>query len=157
MPLQFHPEDRGENLNPVYLREDAATFTPKPSNSLGTVEVWGTHDYDPSFDAFAGSMRMMKTQFLYNQTKSIKETPEQQFVTTLMNRKKSLIKSQSAARKHLLDCDFVLRVSLQRWPDKDKGEFGYHEITPSVWRRVVVSGGLNLRSLHDRVLGPAMG
>jgi hypothetical protein len=70
-----------------------------------------------------------------------------------MKRKENLLLENLESRKPFFRCDYTLRIEMVH---HENG--GLRPLTPvAVWRKVVVSGGITLRQLHDRVLGPAMG
>mmetsp|Transcript_21977 Transcript_21977/g.36662 ORF Transcript_21977/g.36662 Transcript_21977/m.36662 type:complete len:509 (-) Transcript_21977:60-1586(-) len=153
--IVFHPSDSGTGLNPLYLRENPHSFEPQKYERTGVVEAWGTKEQNENTGIMGNmgtTMRKMQAQQIYRNT----ETPEQQFVGILKKRKQKKLTQEKADRTPLYLCDFVLRIALVRLPEDNEPD-GYQELQPSVWRRVQVAGGISLRTLHDRVIGPAMG
>lgn len=162
LPVRIHPSDSRRGLNPVFYEENPWTYKPKPNPSTGVIEVWGTlNGYDDPVSEIGGMMmRQMETQSLYsfNSDPFWKNlgTPEKQWVKAMKQRKIESLQQSLPQCMRDFTRDVVLRISLVRYPYSDE-QPRYHELSPSVWRRVVVSGGMVLRSFHDRVIGPAMG
>ena len=144
--LRLHPEDMGRGLRRVF-RQNPRTFEPVLHEPTGTATMWGLPDEDDEGGGMATMMRRMSTQFLYMD----RETPEQQFVNVLVERKRgALARGRDEAAQGR---DLVVRVALAEFWRRSS----FEELAPSVWRRLRVSGALNLAQLHDRVLGAAMG
>ena len=144
--LDLHPEDMGRGLRRVF-RQNPHAFEPVVHEPTGTATMWGLPDEDDEGGGMATMMRRMSTQFLYVD----RETPEQQFVNVLVERKRgALARGRDEAAQGR---DLVVRVALAEFWRRSS----FEELAPSVWRRLRVSGALNLAQLHDRVLGPAMG
>ncbi|KAH8074064.1 hypothetical protein JL721_2624 [Aureococcus anophagefferens] len=136
----------GRGLRRVF-RQNPHTFEPVVHEPTGTATMWGLPDEDDEGGGMATMMRRMSTQFLYMD----RETPEQQFVNVLVERKRgALARGRDEAAQGR---DLVVRVALAEFWRRSS----FEELAPSVWRRLRVSGALNLQQLHDRVLGPAMG
>ena len=154
----IHPSDSKSGLNPLIYEQDPTTFEPKANPATGVVEVWGTaNGWDAGMAKF---MRLLEIQALYTKNSrggwKALGTPEEQWVHAMKVRKTKALWDEKPQCFTNFERDYVMRVYLVRWPRV--GEYArYHELSPSVWRRVVVSGGVTLRYLHDRVLGPAMG
>lgn len=143
--VKLHDKDTGAGLRDVFLEEDPRTFRPVARAPSGAVAFWGLPEQDMGME---GMMRQMQTQFFY----FTQETPEQQFVNVLVERKRAaLAASRDAAAQGR---DLVVRVALAEHPRWGKD---FEELDPPVWRRLRVSGRTNLRVLHDRILGPVVG
>lgn len=63
---------------------------------------------------------------------------EEQFVEVLMQRKEAALAAELAAVSPLFKCDLVIDIELR-------------DVTPRVWRRFKVSGGMTLATLQDKV------
>ena len=144
--VTLHPQDTGAGLRRCFLT-DPRTFVPVLDERTQTATMWGLPEEDEGGGIPASMMRRMTTQSIYFREKS----PEQQFVEVLKDRKRAALAARRDEAAQGLD--LIVRVAL--------AEFGRHrsfeELDPSVWRRVRLSGATNLQTLHDRVLGPAMG
>jgi hypothetical protein len=80
---------------------------------------------------------------------------KRQYVDLLKLKKLSLLESSRNSRSSLFKCDFTLLVELVNLNDDIPGLSPLKPVP--IWRRIVVSGGMNLAQLHDRVLAPAVG
>ena len=63
---------------------------------------------------------------------------EEQFVEVLMQRKEAALAAELASVSPLFTCDLVIDIELR-------------DVTPRVWRRFKVSGGMTLATLQDKV------
>ena len=72
------------------------------------------------------------------------DPPPKRFVKKLIEHKKEKLATARPSVEHLFKRDFIIKVHLEG-------------ITPEIWRRIRVSGGISLHVLHDKVLGPAIG
>ncbi|KAK9802771.1 hypothetical protein WJX73_000857 [Symbiochloris irregularis] len=118
---------------------------PNPIAGCDHLGLWGVfteHD-----DQMSVMQRQMSTQQLYGyfgRKSGYDETPEEQFVGLLIKRKQRLLKQNLPNTEHLFRQDMILDIELEN-------------VNPRTWRRFQVSGGITLKTLHDKVLGPLMG
>ncbi|PPQ73854.1 hypothetical protein CVT24_012244 [Panaeolus cyanescens] len=157
--VKFAPGDKGEHLPDAFF-EDPRTFQPKPG-MLGQIHCWGIFPYDipeklpsgrpipedaknwPDFDGLMSMLRQMNHQMRYTRIPS----PEKQFMSVLLDRKKKQLKNLDL--KGLEKCDVICKITLSGVPDS-KGE-------PRIWRRFKVSAGISIQALQDKVIAPLMG
>jgi hypothetical protein len=150
--LRLHPQDCDQNL-PAFVRVNPDTFlTPADLQSGGCRHTWGIDTDEFDGNPFQAMQRKMSTQFLYFDSKT---RPEMQYIAYLMERKKASLAASKARTAPLLEQDYCLKVELIVI---DYPERNMKPLAPvPVWRTVMVSGGITLCQLHDRVIAPAMG
>ena len=173
--LKLHPSDDGEGLNPVYLT-NPYDYHPEANPEFGVVEAWGTFGPSPDNarsrwptnekDARAEQRRMMQSQMWYHSLiGGGQKSPEAQWTGVRIADKRVAI----AATRELSELlpangwlpngrslEFKLRVAIVKMPELAQIG-GFIELSPSIWRRLLVHGRTSLRALHDSVLGPALG
>ena len=179
--LKLHPSDDGEGLNPVYFT-NPYDFHPEANPEFGVVEAWGTFGPSPDNarsrwptnekDARAEQKRMLQSQMWYHpMVGGRQKSPEAQWTGVRISEKRVAI----AATRELSDIadmlpadvashlapngrslEFKLRVAIVKMPELAQIG-GFIELSPSIWRRLLVHGRTSLRALHDSVLGPALG
>ena len=114
--LELHPEDTGQGLKRVFKTQNPYTFEPVLHEPTGTATMWGLPDEDDEDAGMAHMMRRMSTQFLYMG----RETPEQQFVGVLVERKRAALARGRDEEKE--SRDLVVRVALAEfWPGSEQG------------------------------------
>eukprot|EP00123_Amoebidium_parasiticum_P012496 comp21397_c0_seq1/m.29457 comp21397_c0_seq1/g.29457 ORF comp21397_c0_seq1/g.29457 comp21397_c0_seq1/m.29457 type:complete len:717 (-) comp21397_c0_seq1:172-2322(-) len=134
--VTMDPRDDGIGLLPIFY-SDPKHFVPQKNTSTGCfLDGWGITyqqgDRDPMLTARKAANK------LYTNI----PTPERQFVSVLMEKKRAKLEAQAPVTDQLKYCDFTIRITL---------------LDTQVWREVCVSGGVILSVLHDKVLVPAMG
>ncbi|KAK9828603.1 hypothetical protein WJX72_000990 [[Myrmecia] bisecta] len=144
--VKIHPQDDIRTIDPIVLA-DPKEHVAKPDPTIGKKEYWGVYGEEeftrPGIPL--ATMRRMKTQMLYGRSDpNYPESPENQFVTALMERKTQQLAAQREHVKHLFGCDFILEIEL-------------HTLKPRIWRRFRVSGAITLNALQDKVISPIMG
>ncbi|KAF7302904.1 MYND-type domain-containing protein [Mycena kentingensis (nom. inval.)] len=144
--------DDGAGLLPAFFQHpDSYT---KHVGGGGRIRSWGLYPYvfeDGDEDGYEDvayqdiMMRKMKTQMIYGFGGPTR--PEDQFLNAVMARKKTELKQ--AELGDLTRRDYVLRIHMPyiKTPDGED----------RIWRRFVVSGGMSLGVLHDKVVAPLMG
>ncbi|EEB95042.1 hypothetical protein MPER_06050, partial [Moniliophthora perniciosa FA553] len=138
--IKLLPGDSGEGLPDVFF-EDPYAFQPKP-DLRGEANGMDRHGF---IGCRWNITRMMQQGRYY--LSELKNTPEEQFIKVLIERK----------RQNLLDVnlgdlpkqDVILRVYICDIHDTQ----GHHRI----WRRIRVSAGLKIGVFQDKILCPVMG
>jgi len=87
--------------------------------------------------------------------KARRPSSQKQYIELLKTKKMAALTSLRQRSEPLFLLDFTLLVELIVTGESGEGILPLRPVP--VWRRIVVSGGLNLQQLHDRVLCPAMG
>ncbi|KAF7300658.1 MYND-type domain-containing protein [Mycena chlorophos] len=115
----------------------------------GHIRSWGIYPYhEEGYEDvdYAPMMRKMQTQMIYNYMRGATR-PETQFFDAVIAKKKRELKGVDLG--DLTRRDFVLRIHMPEIK------------TPSgedrVWRGFIVSGGVSLGVLQDKILAPLMG
>ncbi|KAJ7097161.1 MM3350-like domain-containing protein [Mycena belliarum] len=149
--VKLAPTDDGSSMPAVFF-EHPETYT-KHVGPDGRIRSWGLYPYIPSGQRGAGledipypMMRKMMYQGTYAPLGKLVR-PEDQFMNAVIARRKCELKQ--IALGDLTRCDYFLRI---RMPEI-KTATGEDRI----WRRFVVSGGMSLGVLQDKVLAPLMG
>jgi len=141
--IRVHPEDTDieKKYSPIVLKEDPKTWTP-PDDEEYEVEPWGLSQ-PPSGDGPMAAMMMRITGGNSSALYGKYNTPTLQFIKRLEKRKMAFVNSEiiAAACK---STTLVVKISLYGSPD-------------DVWRRVQLPAAIKLSTLHDQVIGPAMG
>lgn len=139
--VRLDEHDDGVGLRRIFLT-DPRRFTPVRDPGLGVFVRWGLPTEEEG-DGEAGVMRPMRTQFMYGSFNELLP-PEEQFLAVLVDAKREKMIAALPGLGPHLSTDLVIKVSLRG-------------TNPLVWRRIRVAAGTNLRTFHDRVLGPSMG
>ena len=177
--LKLHPSDDGSGLNPIYFT-NPYDHHPEANPEFGVVEAWGTFGPSPDNaarsrwptneeDARAEQRRMLKAQMWYHPTfGGGQRSPEAQWTGVHIVEKRVAIATTRKLRGFLpadmasqlgpngRSLEFKLRVAIVKMPELAQIG-GFIELSPSIWRRLLVHGRTSLRDLHDSVLGPALG
>jgi len=111
-------------------------------------------------DAFGGMMRIMHTQMIYSFGQG--EYPEVQVKKLYAAPIERELKQRSTTAEHraLEENIFVLKYSLSPFATRYSEDFedeDYSDDNVCVWRLITCYGETTLSTLHDRILGPAMG
>lgn len=147
--IKLVPNDDLRTLMPVFRRHPR-DFVPKVYSADANVYGWGLVALELfKYEVDAQSRIMRQNLYQFSQLKL--ERPEKQFVRYLADRKVEAIERSNPTWQHLLRCDFLIKIWLSL-----ENNFNM-KLNPSVWRRVRVSGGISLRALHDKIIGPLMG
>jgi len=143
--VKLAPGDRADGLSDAYF-EDPRVFAGKPGPK-GQIHCWGLYDHDEeNMPKFEGEMEMYR-QMMYQLTyMRAGNSPQQQFIDVLMDRKRKKIDQTDL---HGLDKqDVILHVKISGITKN--GE-------PRIWRRFRVSAGMKLSVFQDKVLAPILG
>ncbi|KAJ7755122.1 MM3350-like domain-containing protein [Mycena metata] len=152
--VKLAPGDNGQSLPAVFF-EHPETYE-KHVGPDGRTRSWGLYPYIAPGKQGAGHedvpypmMRKMMHQMTYaplnRDTKLVR--PEDQFMSAVLAQRKRQLKQVDLG--DLTRRDYVLRIHM---PDiKTATE------EDRIWRRFIVSGGMSLGVLQDKVLAPLMG
>ncbi|KAK7042158.1 MYND-type domain-containing protein [Favolaschia claudopus] len=151
--VKLAPSDDASDLLPIFF-EHPETYT-KHVGPDGRIRSWGFYPYIPPGERGEGhediqyyGPRKMKTQAIYG---SLGQTtlarPEDQFMSVVLTQKKRELKELDLG--DLTRRDYFLRIHMPEIPTTN-GE-------DRIWRRFVVSGGMSLGVLQDKILAPLMG
>ncbi|ESK93431.1 plasmid p 4b orf-3 family protein [Moniliophthora roreri MCA 2997] len=127
--IKLLPGDSGEGLPDVFF-EDPYTFQPKP-DLRGEIRSWGVFS-DADDDMLRNITRMMQQGRYY--MSELKNTPEEQFVKVLIERKRQNLLGVDLG--DLPKQDVILRVYICDISDAQ----GHHRI----WRQIRASAGLKI-------------
>uniref|UniRef100_A0A0W0G8U0 Uncharacterized protein n=1 Tax=Moniliophthora roreri TaxID=221103 RepID=A0A0W0G8U0_MONRR len=127
--IKLLPGDSGEGLPDVFF-EDPYTFQPKP-DLRGEIRSWGVFS-DADDDMLRNITRMMQQGRYY--MSELKNTPEEQFVKVLTERKRQNLLGVDLG--DLPKQDVILRVYICDISDAQ----GHHRI----WRQIRASAGLKI-------------
>jgi len=139
--LDWAVEDTAEGVPPVFFT-NPEEFVPQIDPDTGKIaRTWGIC-LGPD-GGYWIHMRKMTTQFIYLEHG---KPPEKQFVKVLKSKKAAKLASPEhmQLRQQLATRDYILTVYL---------DF----IEPKIYRKFKVSGGTNLLSFADKILGPIVG
>eukprot|EP01038_Epipyxis_sp_PR26KG_P012704 gene12704-17036_t len=120
---------------------DPDKFKPQPDTD-GMVRYWGVKPCDPSERFTARNCEQLYARFLFSYGEM--GCPENQIATILSQKKLKAIKSSKSSRSIYRKLNYTLRITLDN-------------IQPMIFRDFVVSGGMTLRTLADKVIEAVMG
>ncbi|KAL4431490.1 hypothetical protein ABPG75_006746 [Micractinium tetrahymenae] len=151
----LHPGDDPSRLPSAFFGHPD-TFEPRPCPLTGLIERWGiVDDTEDADDGMSFIKGLMTAQSMYGFGRLKK--PEEQFVDALIAKKVAVLEAAREAAAPFYRRDYILDIDLAPRVITEQPAREHQRLSPRVWRRVRVSGGVPLSALSDKVIAPVMG